>query len=334
MPAEWAPQQAIWLSWPIRQITWPGHYATIPAKFAEIVAKISAFEQVQINVPGQFRALAEKLFEEAGADQKRVVLHDHAVNDVWCRDHGPIFVKNEKTGELAVIDWGFNAWGGKYFPFAEDDAIPGLVAGKLGLRRFQPGIILEGGSIEVNGEGDLLTTEACLLNPNRNPSLSKGEIEQRLKDNLGVSRIHWLGDGIDGDDTDGHIDDMSRFFAADSIVTAVESDPKDVNYRPLRDNLERLRSLRKADGGHFRIVELPMPESCVTDGQRLPASYANFLILNGAVLVPVFRQPKRDAEALEILAACFKGRSIVPVDCREWVIGRGTLHCISQQQPA
>jgi agmatine deiminase len=334
MPAEWEPQRGIWLSWPIRQLTWPGHYATIPAKFAEIVAKIGRFEDVYINVPQEHYEEALVLFKQTGADLSRIKLFRHPINDTWCRDHGPIFVKNDRTGEVAVVDWVFNAWGGKYSPSADDNEVPKRVAEALGFRRFSTGMVLEGGSIDVNGQGLLLTTEACLLNPNRNPKLSRGLIEQHLRDYLGVREIFWLGDGVDGDDTDGHVDDLTRFFKPLGVVTAVERDERDVNYRPLRENLERLKSLRTAKGGKFEIFELPMPEACVTDGQRLPASYANFLILNGAVLVPVFRQPSRDAQALEILGSCFPGREIVPVDCREWVIGRGTLHCISQQQPS
>jgi len=333
MPAEWETQRGIWLSWPVRRLTWPGHYATIPSKFAEIVAKISRFEEVYINVPASDLEEARRTIREAGADESRVFLHAHPLNDAWCRDHGPIFVKHDASGEVAVLDWIFNAWGEKYSPSVDDNAIPSRVAEALGMRRFEPGMVLEGGSIDVNGAGLLLTTEACLLNPNRNPKLSRTDIERRLCDYLGVTEIFWLGDGIDGDDTDGHVDDLTRFFSPLGIVTAVEKDERDVNYRNLRENLERLQSLRTKAGERFTLVELPMPEPCVTDGQRLPASYANFLILNSAVLVPVFRQPKRDAEALEILGSCFPGREIVPVDCREWVIGRGTLHCISQQQP-
>jgi agmatine deiminase len=335
MPAEWEAQAAIWLSWPIRELTWPnGHYAGIPEKFAEIVATISRYQQVNVNVTARFREQALSLIRAAGADLAKVALFDHLNNDAWCRDHGPIFVKNDRTGEVALTDWDFNAWGGKIHPFDDDDAMPSRIAAKLGLRRFVPGIVLEGGSIDVNGRGELLTTEVCLLNHNRNPQLTRAEIEAKLRENLGVTTIHWLGDGIAGDDTDGHVDDITRFIDADSIVTAVEADTTDVNYPPLHENLERLRSLRRPDGGRYRLVELPMPEACVTDGIRLPASYANFLIMNRAVIVPVFGQPRRDAEALEILRGCFPGREVVGIDCRQWVIGRGTLHCITQQQPA
>jgi agmatine deiminase len=333
-PAEWEPQEAIWLSWPHRHATWPRHFRPIPAKFAEIVAHISRFEQVRINLSRPLQPRARALIERAKADLRQVAFYDHPTDDTWCRDHGPIFIKHDRTGEVALTDWKFNAWGGKYSPYDQDDAIPARIAGALGLRRFSVDMVLEGGSIDVNGEGLLLTTEACLLNPNRNPRLSRAQIEQNLRSYLGVQQILWLGQGIVGDDTDGHIDDLSRFFSADGIVTIVERNAREKNYRALRDNLERLHALRTPAGRKFRIVELPMPLPCICDGQQMPASYANFLILNGAVLMPAFRQPKRDAAAAEVLASCFPGREIIPIDCLELVWGRGTLHCISQQQPA
>jgi agmatine deiminase len=334
MPAEWEPQAAVWLSWPHRRKTWPRHFRPIPAKFAEIAAKISRFEPVRINVARPLQPRARSLLIRAGADLSQVELLDHPTNDCWCRDHGPTFVKHRRTGEVALVDWIFNAWGGKYRPFDRDDRIPSRIARALRLRRFAADIVLEGGSIDTNGAGLLLTTESCLLNRNRNPHLGRREIEQRLKDHLGVAQVLWLGEGIAGDDTDGHVDDLSRFFRAGGIVTAVERDPRDVNYRALRDNLERLRDLRTRAGHRFDLVELPMPGPCRCDGQRLPASYANFLVINRAVLLPVFRQPMRDAAAVEVLAHCFPGREIVPIDCLDLVLGLGTLHCISQQQPA
>lgn len=334
MPAEWEPQEAIWLSWPHRRKTWPGGYRPIPAKFAEIAAVISRYEKVRFNVARPLHATARRLLARAGADLGRIELFPHGTDDAWCRDHGPIFVRNDRTGEVAVTDWQFNAWGGKYPKFKADNAIPRKVASRLKLRRFRHPMVLEGGSIEVNGEGVLLTTEACLLNRNRNPRLGRGEIETALRDFLGVHTVHWLGEGIEGDDTDGHVDDLSRFFRPDGIVTAVETNTRDANYRALRDNLERLKSLRTPRGRKFKLVELPMPRACFRGRQRLPATYANYLVLNGAVLIPAFRQPRRDREAAEILAGCFPGREIVPVDCLDLVLGRGTLHCISQQQPA
>lgn len=334
MPAEWEPQAAVWLSWPHNRKTWPGHFRPIPAKFAEIVAVISRFEDVRINLAKPLQARAWSLIGQAGADLGRVKFFTHPTNDAWCRDHGPIFVKNDRTGEVAVTDWMHNAWGGKYPPYDRDNTIPPKIAAALGLRRFEISRVLEGGSLDVNGAGSLLTTESCLLNPNRNPTMTRGEIEQMLRDHLGVEQILWLGDGIVGDDTDGHVDDITRFFRRDGIVTVVEKNARDRNFRPLHENLERLRSLRTPEGRKFQLVELPMPKPVFCEGLQLPASYANFLIVNGAVLMPAFRQPKRDAEAAEVLAGCFPGREIVPIDCVDLVWGLGTLHCISQQQPA
>jgi agmatine deiminase len=333
MPAEWEPQEAVWFSWPHNLKTWPGYFRPIPAKFAEIVAHISRFEEVRINAAHTLHKRAWSSIKKAGADLTKITLFDHPTNDAWCRDHGPIFIKNDKTGEVAVTDWEHNAWGGKYPPYDLDNTIPPKIAAALGLRRFEKKMIMEGGSLDVNGAGLLLTTESCLLNRNRNPAMSKAEIEQALRDFLGVHTIHWLGDGIIGDDTDGHIDDMTRFFSADGIVTVLESNKRDKNYPILLENLERLRALRTPAGKKFKVVALPMPKPCWCDGQQMPASYANFLVINGAVMMPAFRQPKRDAEAAEVLAACFPGREIIPIDCLELVWGLGTLHCISQQQP-
>ena len=333
MPAEWEPQAAVWLSWPHRLATWPRHFRPIPAKFAEIAAVISRYEAVRINCPQLLQPRARSLLRQARADLARITLFAHPTDDAWCRDHGPIFVKNTRTSEVAATDWAFNAWGGKYPRWQRDNAIPARIARRLGLRRFASPLVLEGGSIDVNGAGLLLTTEACLLNPNRNPSLSRAEIERELRAMLGIRHVLWLGHGIVGDDTDGHVDDLSRFFCADGIVTAVERDRRDANHGALRENLARLRALRTPAGKKFTVVELPMPRAVFCDGRRLPASYANFLVINGAVLMPSFRQPRRDAEAAEILKGCFPGREIIPIDCVELVLGLGTLHCISQQQP-
>jgi agmatine deiminase len=269
-----------------------------------------------------------------GADFARVTFYDHPTNDAWCRDHGPIFVKNDRTGEIAVTDWVHNAWGGKYPPYDLDNTIPPLVARKLRLRRFENDMVLEGGSIDVNGAGLLLTSEQCLLNKNRNPQLTRAQIEQNLRDYLGVKTILWLGDGIIGDDTDGHIDDLTRFYKPDGLITAVEPDTRDKNHPILAENTARLRALRTPAGKPFDLVELPMPRPFAFQGQRVPASYANFLIINHAVLVPAFRQKKRDAAARAIIGACFPGREIIPLDCHHLIWGLGTLHCISQQQPA
>jgi agmatine deiminase len=263
-----------------------------------------------------------------------VTFYDHSTNDAWCRDHGPIFLKNDATGEVALTDWKFNAWGDKYPPYDLDNLIPGLIARRLKLRRFKQTMVLEGGSIDVNGRGLLLTTEQCLLNPNRNPRLDRATIEQRLRDAFGIHTILWLGEGIVGDDTDGHIDDITRFYHPTGLVTCVETNRRDPNHRLLAANLERMQDWRTPAGRKFEIVTLPMPKPVAFQGQQVPASYANFLILNGAVLVPTFRQKRRDAAALEVLAGCFPDREIIPIDCYHLIWGLGTLHCISQQQPA
>ncbi len=334
MPAEWEPQAAIWLSWPHKRKTWPKQFRPIPPAFAQIVAAISRFEEVRINAAAELQPRARVLCERAGAKMARVKFYDHPTNDTWCRDHGPIFVKHTRTGEVALVDWEFNAWGGKHLPCDRDNAIPALIAKRLRRRRFVGPMVLEGGSLDVNGEGLLLTSEQCLLNPNRNPTLTIEQIERNLRDYLGVHTIHWLGQGIVGDDTDGHVDDLTRFFKPDGIVTLVETNKRDANFAALDDNRRRLRKLRTPAGQPFDLVELPAPKRVAFQGIRVPASYANFLILNGAVLVPTFRQPPADDRACAILAACFPGREIVPLDCYHLIWGRGSLHCISQQQPA
>jgi agmatine deiminase len=334
MPAEWEPQEAVWLSWPHRRATWPGGFAPIPSVFAAIAAHISIRQKVRINVASALRRRAEALIARAGGNMASVECFNHPTNDAWCRDHGPIFVRSDRTGEVAITDWTYNAWGGKYPPFDSDNRIPGRIGRALGLRTFGNAMVLEGGSIDVNGSGLLLTTEACLLNRNRNPSLSRAQIERNLGDMLGIKSVLWLGDGVAGDDTDGHVDDLTRFYSADGILTCVEANARDVNHRALAANLERLRSMRTPGGRRFRIVELPMPRPVFLGRQRLPASYANFLVINGAVLMPAFRQPRRDREAALALASCFPDRDVIAIDCLELVRGLGTLHCISQQQPA
>lgn len=334
MPAEWAPQTAVWLSWPHKRASWPSQFRPVPYAFAKIVAAISRFEEVRINAAAALHVRAKRLCAAAGADMARVTFYNHPTNDAWCRDHGPIFVKHTKTGKVALTDWRYNAWGDKYPPYDLDNEIPPSIARKLKLRRFENEMVLEGGSIDVNGEGLLLTSEQCLLHKNRNPHLSRAQIEQNLRDYLGVKTVLWVGEGIIGDDTDGHIDDITRFYKPDGFVTVVEKNSRDPNHKILEDVLERLKSFRTPTGKKFSIVTLPMPKPFAFQGQRVPASYANFLIINGAVLVPTFRQPRRDAEVCETLGACFPGREIIPIDCYHLIWGLGTLHCISQQQPA
>ena len=338
MPPEWSPQEAVWLSWPVDD---PRHWGgakrqTMWTKFAEIAAAISRHGIVRINAPGADHAAITAVCNRAKAVPERVQLFDHPHNDVWCRDHGPIFVKHADTGEVAVTDWGFNAWGGKFPPWELDDSIPSRIAGALNLRVFKGGMILEGGAIEINGGGQLLTTEAVLLNPNRNPHLGRTAIEQLLRDGLGVSDILWLKQGIAGDDTDGHIDDLARFTDPLTILACVERDSGSPNRRVLEDNLSRLRCFHAPNGRPFEVVEIPLPQACEVPGWRLPvlpASYVNFLIVNGGVLVPTFRQKHNDDRALGMIQELFPDRETTAIDCLDLVEEGGTLHCISQQQP-
>ncbi len=337
MPAEWEAQAAVWLSWPSgHPDCWPETLAKVETVFAEIAAAISRYETVRINAPALRHEEIRGQFLSAAASAERVELYDHPNDDVWCRDHGPLFVKHRETGELAVTNWGFNGWGDKFGPYDLDNEIPVHIANTLGLQRFDGGMILEGGSIELNSHGQLLTTEAVLLNPNRNPHLSKEDIELRLKDFLGATEIFWLGAGIEGDDTDGHIDDLARFVNDGTIVISREKDGKNPNHRILQENRDRLGDFRLPDGSKPEIVDIDLPDACLAPDWRLPvlpASYVNFLILNEAVLVPVFGQKKRDTEAAGILGELFPGRDIVAINAIDIVREGGAIHCISQQQP-
>lgn len=337
MPAEWEPHVGTWLTWPRPEgISFPDKYDTVPPVYAELIRHLTQVEEVHINVwNADKEAWVRDLLTRFKTPLERVSFHHFPAYEPWCRDHGPIFVTRDANGrhERAVVDWDYNAWGGKYPPFDLDDAVPRHVASLRELPLFSPGIVMEGGSIDLNGQGCLLTTESCLLNPNRNPRLSKADIERHLKDFLGVTHIYWLGDGIAGDDTDGHVDDLSRFVSPNTIVTVVESDPKDENYAPLQENFERLKAMKNPCGQPFRIVALPTPGVVEYDGQRLPASYANFYIANGIVLMPTYRHPN-DRHALDLLQREFGNRRIIGVDSTELIWGLGSFHCITQQEPA
>ena len=332
MPAEWESHMATWLSWPRPEgISFPDSFDRVmPALRAMIEALIES-EQVCINVCNDSHE-AEVQSVLRGLPVEGITFYRVPTNEPWCRDHGPIFLTRDLEPRLAVVDWDYNAWGNKYPPFDLDDVVPTRLAQILNVPAFYPRMILEGGAIDVNGAGALLTTESCLLNPNRNPNLRREEIEQRLRDFLGVREILWLGDGIAGDDTDGHVDDLARFVSERTIVTVVEDDRHDENYAPLQENLARLREM-KICGRSIDIVTLPMPKRIVREGLRLPASYANFYIANSCVLVPIFADPA-DELALSILRECFPGRRVVGINCRELIWGLGTFHCLTQQQPA
>jgi len=332
MPAEWEPHAATWLSWPRREgISFPDSFdRVLPALRAMVEALLSS-EAVNINVcNGSHKTDARAVLE--GLDSTRLSFHMIPTNEPWCRDHGPIFLTRKDEPRLAIVDWDYNAWGGKYPPCDLDEVVPTHIAEKLRLPVFYPRMILEGGSIDVNGAGALLTSESCLLNKNRNPNLSRAEIETRLRDFLGVQEILWLGDGIEGDDTDGHVDDLTRFVSEKSVVTVLEENQKDSNYEPLQQNLARLKKMTVA-GAPLEIHTLPMPRKIVREDLRLPASYANFYIANKCVLLPIF-EDANDARAIAILEKLFPTRRIVPIDCRELIWGLGAFHCLTQQQPA
>lgn len=333
MPAEWHRHEATWLSYPHNEDSWPGKIETIFPSYHLFVKTLSEVETVHINVQdAEMEARVQQALKEIGAFMVNMEFHRYATNDAWCRDHGPAFLLNRnEPGKRALVNWDHNAWGGKY-PYELDTRIPAHIADLLGMTAFEPHIVMEGGSIEVNGCGDLLTTRSCLLNPNRNPSLTQQQIEAHLRAYYGVENIVWLGDGIAGDDTDGHVDDLSRFVDEETIITAVEEDKNDENYEPLQENLHALKRCRLLSGKQPTIVELPMPSPVYYDGQRLPASYANFYICNGLVIFPTYKCDN-DTRAAYLLEECFPTREIVGIDSTDIIWGLGSFHCLSQQMP-
>jgi agmatine deiminase len=341
MPAEWEPHEATWIAWPHNRDDWSGKFATIPWVYVEIARHLAASERVHIVVQGQTtRGQATAKLRRAGVDPGRVAFHDFPTDRVWLRDSGPIFIRGD--GELIATDWLFNGWA-KYPNWHNDAQLPERIAAALRLRvvaamHDRPSgmarVVLEGGAIDVNGQGLLLTTEECLLSDVqvRNPGLTRADYEKLFADYLGVRKVLWLGRGIAGDDTHGHVDDLARFVGPRTVVTVIEEDPSDTNYAPLQENLERLRGMTDLDGRPLEVVTLPMPAPLYFDGQRLPASYANFYIANNRVLVPTFNDPN-DRKALGILAELFPERKVIGIHSVDLVWGLGTLHCLTQQEP-
>jgi agmatine deiminase len=329
-PAEWEPHAATWLAWPHNPETWPGKFGPIPAVWQQLVRTLAEFEPVHVLAGGHdvMREAREMVGQLAN-----VVLHDVPTNDVWARDHGAMFLGGPSPLEPALVDWQYNAWGGKYPPFDLDNAVPEHVARITGRRRFSPGIVLEGGAVDGNGQGTVLTTEPCLLNPNRNPQLSQSDVERYLTDYLCAKKVLWLSGGIAGDDTDGHIDELARFVGPTTVVAAIEEDPTDENHQPLGDNLRRLAEMTDAQGRPLQVIPIPMPRAIHHDRQRLPASYMNFYIANGVVIVPAFNDPA-DEVARATLARLFPTRQIRGIEAVDLAWGLGAFHCITQQQPA
>ena len=331
-PAEWHRHKATWLSWPHNPETWPGGIDEIFDGYVHFIEEIAKGEDVCLLVGDRYmERQAKNLLSERSINQDRIRFYHHPTNDAWCRDHGPCFLINQE-GDKIVVDWEYNAWGAKYPPYHLDNAIPAQVANDLGLRYVQPGFVLEGGSVDFNGAGTVLTTTACLLNPNRNDGATRESVEQVFKDYFAVQQVLWLEYGIAGDDTDGHIDTITRFVSEDTVVTAIEDDPSEENYQPLQENFKALSSMKLHNGQPLQVHTLPMPGPIINQGQRLPASYANFYICNNSVLVPTYNDPN-DQKALSILADLFENRKVVGVDASELIRGLGSLHCLCMQEP-
>lgn len=334
-PAEFAKHDAMWLSWPHKEASWPGKLDSIFPSYVEFIKVVSLTERVCINVVDtSMQAFATKLIQAAGVDMSRVQFFLHPTNDAWCRDHGPSFlIRNNTDAPKAIVDWNINAWGGKYPPYDLDDIIPTLIAKEMSLPLFYPNIIMEGGSVDFNGAGTVLTSKCCLLNPNRNPHLNQAQIEKFLSDYYGVSQVLWVSEGIVGDDTDGHIDDTVRFVNEDTVVTVVEANKQSENYELLQQNLKELKQMRLQDGKQLNIIELPMPADVIYEDQMLPASYANFYISNGHVVVPTYKCAQDDI-AMQIIQTCFPTREVVGIDSSDIIWGLGSFHCLSQQEPS
>ena len=333
-PAEFAKHDAMWLSWPHKEESWPGKIASIYPSYTEFIKMVALTEKVCINVVDEkMKNSAIKMLHLAGANMDQVQFFMHPTNDAWCRDHGPSFLINKNTNSKAIIDWNINAWGGKYPPYDLDDVIPTKIAQALQLPFFNPGIIMEGGSVDFNGAGAVLTSKCCLLNPNRNPHLNQEQIEQYLMDYYGVDQVLWVSEGIVGDDTDGHIDDTVRFVNEDTVVTVVEENVLSENYDLLQQNLKELKAMRLLNGKALNVIELPMPADVIYEGQMLPASYANFYISNGHVIVPTYKCAQDD-KAMQIIQSCFTDREVVGIDSTDIIWGLGSFHCLSQQEPS
>lgn len=334
-PAEFALHDATWLSWPHKEESWPGKIHDIYPAYSQFVKILTLSEKVRINVKDeQMKNFASSHLQLAGADLSKVEFFLHPTNDAWCRDHGPAFLINPNADiKKVIVDWGYNAWGNKYPPFDLDDVIPTLIGQHYTIPVFNPGIVMEGGSVEFNGRGTVLTSTCCLLNENRNSHLNQDQIEKYLSDYYGIDQVLWVDEGIVGDDTDGHIDDTIRFVNEDTVLSVVETKVNDENYQLLQQNLQSLSKMRLLNGKQLNVVELPMPDEVIYDEMRLPASYANFYISNKHVIVPTYRCDKDD-QALEIISQCFPEREVVGIDSTEIIWGLGSFHCLSQQEPA
>ena len=332
-PAEWERQKAIWFAWPVRRNLWPDCFERVRKQVAALYVLAARYQYVRVLCAAEEQPILRKLMASYG-DDSAVELYDYQTDDVWIRDFGPLFLIHDHKQELCITDWRYNAWGNKFPEQQKDDRATAWIAEQLGLCHFEFNEVLEGGAVESNGAGYILTTEVVLLNPTRNGDTTLAKLEQQLSSGLGVDTILWLRDGLVGDDTDGHIDNLARFFKADGILIAEATDTEDSNYCALAENTRRLQDFRTPQGKPFALVRLPLPDPINHEGKLLAASYLNFVVLNGAVLVPTYDQPKNDATTLEIIGDCFPDREIVAVDCSDIIKEGGALHCMSQHQPA
>jgi agmatine deiminase len=333
-PPEWHPHYATWFTFPHNEASWQGDKREkMYNNYCQLIKTISTKEKVCINANSvDLEQFILTLFLENEIDLTKIELLVNPTNDAWCRDHGPAFLINPITNQRMIVDWEYNAWGGKYPPFSDDNNLPKKIAEYRNLPYISPGIVMEGGSVEFNGAGTILTSKSCLLNKNRNPHLNQGQIEENLCEYYGAEQILWVEDGIVGDDTDGHIDDTTRFINESTVVTMIETNKSDENHKPLADNLSLLKKMRLFNGKQLDIIELPMPNPVIIDDFRAPASYGNFLICNAGVLVPTFRQAK-DQIALDILSNAIKDRPVIGLDSTDIIWGQGSFHCLSQQEP-
>jgi agmatine deiminase len=336
-PPEWHPHRGTWISWPRPEgISFPGKYNEAIEDIAGLITVLATLEEVHLNVPNDnYQRIVTDFLKARRVNMRRVFFHFIPTNEAWARDHGPAFVLRKRGGktQAAIVDWGFNAWGGKYPPWDADDNVPTRIAEELKLPVFYPRIVMEGGAVDFNGAGTVMTTTSCLLNKNRNRGLSKSRIEKYLKNYYGQKHVIWLGEGIEGDDTDGHIDDLARFIDERTIAIAIEPNKRDRNHRILQRARRDLGDVRDQDGNPFKIVELPMPRPIAYEGQRVPATYVNFYFANRSLLVPTFGQRDRDRKAISILQKHLPKRKIIGIDCRKLIWGLGAIHCFTQQQP-
>ncbi|WP_158279757.1 agmatine deiminase family protein [Coraliomargarita sinensis] len=332
LPAEWEPQEAVWFAWPSRDDLWPGRLERVKEQLAALYLLAAKYQTVRVLCAEADREHLLGLLDSSG-EAKDIELYDYTTDDIWIRDFGPLFLINEDGSKLCIADWRYNAWGNKFPEQQKDDRASAWIADQLGLRRFIFDTVLEGGAIESNGDGQLMTTEAVLLNENRNGETSTHQMEQKLCSGLGVDSVLWFKDGLAGDDTDGHIDNLARFFKSDGILIADTTDSKNPNVDALQENITRLQNFRTPQGDPFASVQLPLPEVSGQNGEPLAASYLNYLVLNGAVLVPTYGQSELDQDALEIIGDCFPEREVVGFDCSDLIHEGGALHCMSQNQP-